>query len=286
MLIAGDLTDGPRSWNLMPMLTAFYRDVSNWFDWYGMVHTYAVRGQHDTYMRNTDMNHKTMMGVIVSAGFIKELSSDPVVFTNAGVALYGSSWGDKLVDDPYFASTIDRDMTNILVIHAPISDQSAWEGQNFFHAERFLKDNNGFNLILCGDIHRMFMINHDHRWICNTGPMIRKTADQYNFTHEPCLFVYDTQTNDLKRVKIPHRPAKEVLNRGHIAMEEARVRSILDMDKFVERVKAARSGQYKATTFENNLSQLVAASNARQSVVDLLREVTKCQLQNPQRIKV
>lgn len=284
VLIAGDLTDGPRSWQLLPDLTKFYEEVNHWVDWYG-THTYVVRGQHDTYMRNAGMNKRTIMGVLAEAGFITELGPKPIILNNE-VALYGSNWGDNVIDDSHFEWSYKPGLINILVIHAPITDQSLWEGQNYMHAERFIK-NTPYNLILCGDIHRTFAIRHESRWICNTGPMIRKDADLYSFRHRPCVFLYNTATNELDMVEIPHEPAENVLNRDHIERDQVRVKSIMDMSSFVEKVKAARSGDYKATTFEENLGQLITAGNPDTEVIKLLQEVTKCQLRaQQQRIKI
>lgn len=276
VLISGDLTDGPRSWQVLPDITNFYGMVSAWPHWRGE-HTYVVRGQHDTYMRNTNMNKRTIMGVLAEAGFVTELSGDPIVLNDNKVALYGSNWGDNIGNE-HFKWPCQQGVTNILVIHAPISDQSLWEGQDYLHAERFIK-NTPYKLVLCGDIHRTFAIKHEDRWICNTGPMIRKEASLYNFSHRPCVFLYDTASNKLELVVIPHEPAEGVLNRDHIERDQARQKSTMDMSQFVEKVKAARSGTYKATTFKDNLTQLLSAGKASAPVINLLREVTKCQLQ-------
>lgn len=283
ILISGDLTDGPRSWQLLPDITNFYGEVSCWPNWRGN-HTYVVRGQHDTYMRNTGMNKRTIMGVLTEAGFITELSNKPIIL-NDKVALYGSNWGNN-ISDSHFEWSCKQGLTNILVIHAPIADQSLWEGQDYLHAERFIKGV-PYKLVLCGDIHRTFAIKHEDRWICNTGPMIRKDASVYSFQHRPCVFLYDTLSNQLDLVVIPHKPAEDVLNRDHIDREQARIKSVMDMSHFVEKVKAARADGYKATTFGDNLKQLVATANPSTPVLNLLREVTKCQLQaQQQRIKV
>lgn len=295
VLISGDLTDGPRSWQLIPLLTNFYQAVSE-YDGGGERRgppTYVVRGQHDTYMRNTEMNPRTMMGVLAEAGLLKELTGEPVMLGaekgRRAVALYGVSWGEN-IDDPDLEWELDPEATNVLVIHAPITDQSLWEGQNYFHAERFLEDHK-FDLILCGDIHRTFAQRVDDRWICNTGPMIRKDADLYNFIHKPCVFMYDTTERTLDMLIIPHKPAQDVLNRAHIEKEQVRIQSTMDMEHFIEKIKAARGENYKASAFEDNLRLLLRTGEARSSVVSMLEEVTKCQLkeqpeQTSTRIKI
>ena len=277
VLIAGDLTDGPRSWALLPRLTNFYREVSQWPDW--LVRTYVVRGQHDVYMRNTNMNQRTIMGVLSEAGLITELGVSPTRCQTA--ALYGCSWGEE----HYEYIKTDPRMLNVLVIHAPICDQSQWEGQNYLDAQVFLNKHPQFDIILCGDIHRKFALRSGSRWIVNTGPMIRKEADPYNFTHEPAVWYYED--DKLFEVTIPHASAEHVLNRDHIERQQARIRSTLDMNEFVEKVKAARSDSYKATTFENNLRHLLHAGNPSALTLKILEQQTKWKLKpsTSQRVK-
>ena len=63
---------------------------------------------------------------------------------------------------------------------------------------------------------------------------MRKEASHYNFSHEPCFYVYDTETKKLSRGKIPCEPAKKVLSRKHI---ESSVEADTMLETFIAAVR-------------------------------------------------
>lgn len=202
LLIAGDLTEKPRSWHLLPR-------ILNQFSNYPDVRKYAVFGQHDVYMYSEEAKDATILGALYNAGLVKILSENFIRIEK--INLYGCSYGQ---DIPKVENKKEK---NILVIHAPIADRAMFSNQNYIDARSFMKENKDYDIILCGDIHRSFCIgSKEGGTILNTGPMVRKTADGYNFTHKPFFYVYDTETEKLIDVDIPHLPAEQVLSRDHI----------------------------------------------------------------------
>jgi len=221
ILQAGDLFDKPRDWFIL-------LDVIDLLKKYHDVKIACVYGQHDTYMYSVENREYTSMGVLVKNGLVQTLWDRPLA--TWGVCLYGVSFNPDL----QIPTPIDKKATNILVIHGSISDQALWPGQQYYPANKFLQDYKAYDLILCADIHRHFWFIDKGRYLVNTGPMMRKEASYYNFSHEPCFYVYDTETKKISRGKIPCEPAKKVLSRKHI---ESSVESDTMLETFIAAVR-------------------------------------------------
>lgn len=238
LILAGDIFNKPRSWFLLPEFISFLKE------YYQKVFTYAVFGQHDTYMYNEETRKNTNLGLLEAIEYIQILGSEPIDI--GGVDLYGCHYGEKIPDIK------NQDALNILSIHANISVKELWDGHEYDYAYSILRKNS-FDIILCGDIHRHFFIEANGKHMINTGPMLRLEADVYNFRHKPCFYVYDVKEKTFERIIIPHRPANEVLSRKHIkSKKEAK----LMMEDFIEGVK----------------SQKVKHSNIRKWIINFTRK--------------
>ena len=250
LIIAGDLTDKPRSWHLLPRILDMF---SNYQD----VKVFAVFGQHDTYMYSEETRDKTILGALYSAGLVEILGEKASSWSN----LFGCSYGQKIPEVEY------KNEKNILVIHAPIAEAPLFPNHKYMDAKKFLKDNKDFDIILCGDIHKEFFIfDKQNRTILNTGPMIRKTADDYNFTFKPNFMVYDTVKDKFERVEIPHRPAEEVLSREHLDITEEKE---LLRSKFTESLSKEIELDM---SFTGNLEIFLKEKQIRKGIRDILAE--------------
>lgn len=257
ILQAGDLFDKPRDWFILIDLNKMlkkYKYVLN-----------CAYGQHDTYMYSVENRVYTSMGVLWTNDLINVLSEEP---QNFGFALncdfYGASFNPNLT----IPKIVDKKKTNILVIHGTISDQAIYPGQQFYLAEQFLKDHKNFDLILCADIHRHFHFKSNDRHLVNTGPMMRKEATAYNFTHKPCFYVYDTETKKLTKETIPHEPAEQVLSRKHIE-------SSAEADTMLETFIAAVNDTDMAVGADlvDNIHAFLRKNKIEKTVCDILEEV-------------
>jgi len=144
-------------------------------------------------------------------GFVHILSAEP--FVKGEVNIYGCSYGAEV------PQVKDRSKFNILVIHKEISVAKIWAGQReFTMAEDFLKKNRAYNLILCGDIHKKFIVQDEGRIICNTGCLIRKSVDLWE--HKPGFYVYDLEKKEIEWVEIPHELPEKVMSKEHLIREE------------------------------------------------------------------
>lgn len=206
ILIAGDFSDHSNNYSILNNLAEIlraYKDLD--------VNAFAVFGQHDMKYRN---EKDTNLQILSNAGLITILGSTPVLGPDFRV--YGAGWKAP-VPRPE-----DTKMTNILVTHAPISPKSLFHGHDYIPIEEFALAHNRFSLVLCGDVHRTFMEEFNGMVVMNSGPLIRKEADEYNMTHKPGFFYIDMEEVTIDFYEVTHRPAGEVLSRSHIEKKRAK----------------------------------------------------------------
>jgi hypothetical protein len=276
VLQAGDLFDKPRDWFIL-------LDVIQLLKYY-QVKVWCVYGQHDTYMYSIENRNYTAMGVLQENGLVNILDQNPHNQAS-GYEIYGTSFNPDLqIPKP------KGKKPNILVAHATISDQALYPGQAYYSAKKFLQDYKAFDLILCADIHRHFYfketetIKHvdnrelkqkvtgeypvNERYLVNTGPMMRKEASHYNFSHEPCFYVYDTETKKLSRGKIPCEPAKKVLSRKHI---ESSVEADTMLETFIAAVRDDK--MEVGANLVDNIHKFLKKNKIDKTISNIIEEV-------------
>lgn len=198
LLQAGDFFDKPRDWNTFNRTVGILNNYSD-------VSVFCVQGQHDKYMRNDDS--VTNLSLLSKLGLITVLTPEHTIYP--GIKFWGIDFQDEMnvnksIADMVNSNTLSKSDYNILVIHAPITDTPLYPGHEFSQAEVILKANKDFQVILCGDIHKEFLIEAKNRIITNTGPMIRKEYNDYNQKHTPNFLILDTNNNHISRIVIPH----------------------------------------------------------------------------------
>ena len=254
VLQAGDLFDKPRDWFIL-------LDVIDLLKKY-QVHFACVYGQHDTYMYSIENREYTSMGVLAKNNLVQILNQYPHnlkdQFNISGVSFNPDLQMPKL---------INKHKLNILVAHATVSDIALYPGQQIYDAKKFLKDY-PYDLILCADIHRHFYFSDKGRYLVNTGPMMRKEASHYNFSHEPCFYVYDTETKKLSRGKIPCEPAKKVLSRKHI---ESSAESDVMLQTFISAVRDDK--MEVGANLVDNIHAFLKKNKIDKSICNIIEEV-------------
>lgn len=254
IIIAGDMFDKPRSWHLLPIITSLLKDYN--------VPIFCCFGQHDVYMYSELSKDKTNLGILAKAGLVTTLDEHPLSpKLKEKVSFYGCSYGQNVPE------ILDRDRFNILVIHAGITDKALWAGQDCLDATKFLQQHD-FDLIVCGDIHQKFCIKDKGGYICNSGPLLRKEASVYNFTHKPGFYIFNTESVDAPEfIEVPHQPAEEVLSRTHIEYAES-AESALN-----EFVSSIEKSEVQDEDFRTNLMSFIKSNQLPENVVNLLMEV-------------
>ena len=252
---AGDLFDKPRDWfmllDIIKLLKRYNRSIC------------CVFGQHDTYMYSIENREYTAMGVLLQNQLAINLNDSPLTINENNFTLYGTNFNPDL----QIPKPITKGL-NILVAHATISDQSLYPGQQYYSAKKFLQDYKAFDLILCADIHRHFYFSDKGRYLVNTGPMMRKEASHYNFSHEPCFYVYDTETKKLSRGKIPCEPAKKVLSRKHI---ESTVEADTMLETFIAAVRDDK--MEVGANLVDNIHKFLKKNKIDKTISNIIEEV-------------
>lgn len=248
ILQAGDLTNSSRDILFLFKFISILRKYPN-------VKLHCIWGQHNQYCRNK--NVPTTLGILHRAGLINILNKTPYKpYDNFNI--YGCSWKEKIITPK------SKDF-NILVIHAPITTKPLWQGHIYKEPERFMKSNPNFQLVLCGDIHREFIYKtKDGRIICNTGPMMRLEATEYNLKHKPKFFIYDTNKQTLKTKIIPHAESSQVMSAKHLEICENNdsLGNIYINTKQVEDMNIMKI-----------IEQLIMASKKEKSILKVIDEI-------------
>ena len=202
---AGDLSNSPRD------IQFLFKFISIRMK-YQSVEFYTIWGQHDQYNRNK--NVPTNLGILSKSNLVKIISSNSISFD--AVDLYGASWNKKIPEIQ------NEKKVNILCIHAPITKKQLWPNQVFTQANSVFekKEYRKYDLIICGDIHRHFVVKQGKQIICNTGPMLRLEATNYCMKHKPKFYVYDTFKKTFETKIIPHADPAQVMNNKHLEVIE------------------------------------------------------------------
>lgn len=243
VLIAGDVNSIPNNYSLINKLMLM---VKKYYDM--GVNFYAVYGQHDLKYRNTE---DTNLEILINSGYITLLFSTHIPKGNCH--LYGKSWSESKVPN-----VVNEDAVNILVTHESIYPEELFPNQHGNRAIDYLNKNKDFDLILCGDIHRTFMETAGNRIIINPGPLLRRTAEEYNFIHKPGFYFIDTELKQCDFIEVPHSPAEEVLTREHIESKKAK------------ELTAARADASQFLYELKRRSEIHRSSNVRDRVIDII----------------
>ena len=255
ILESGDFCDKSRDWNLL-------YELHDMLGYYG-VPIFCVQGQHDYYYRSKLGNNASTMGILQKAGLVRILLHPGYLpQTMQKWKIYPVNWGEDV--------TIPKDNGNkILLAHIPISPIKVYPGQKVTTTKQLTKLNEAWDLVLLGDIHRHFCYGN----VINTGPMMRLEATEYNMTHKPSFYVYDTTTRTLIRKIIPHKPADEVLDIAHIKIDSE---SNYDEDKINELAEAMQQ-TFKDDPQKKKLIEILAkkkvSKSVRKIIIDTFNEV-------------
>ena len=267
ILQAGDFCDAPRSWYLLPELTDILKE-------YG-VPIYCVFGQHDTYMYNEETRGRTTLGVLQKAGLLTVLDPViPIVLNNpvggdSDISVYGASFGTNLGRVPSKGFTVG-------VAHVSVSDRPLYPNHVYTDAKKYLDQNPEYDLILVADCHRRFEASDEKgRVLINTGPILRKEANEYNLTHMPKVVLFDTEKPMYKWIDVPAEAPQLVLNRDHL---ERASESKSMLDEFVQNIKDQQekigSQEYRGT-FLDNLWKFTQENEVEKEALTILAKITE-----------
>lgn len=263
VIISGDIHSISNNYSVLNLFSAFLYKYKNLG-----VNTFVVYGQHDLKYRNKE---DTNLQIMINSGLINLIPNSGLAYSNNGIffKIYGAGWmeGIPKIEDP--------NIMNILVIHAPISPVSLFNAQNYINAKSFI-DSNGFDIVLCGDVHRTFIEESNGKVCLNSGPILRREAEEYSFIHKPGFWFINLKTIDIEFREIPAKTAEEALTREHINKLNKKKEGFeaASAAKFLYELKN-RSGKSKIMKIDERMKAVIlddknGLSKSAKNVIEIL----------------
>lgn len=225
ILLAGDLSHRP-FWG--DRLLNYFIDILKDFQ---DVDIYMVCGQHDLPNHRLDKWKEGGVGVLSKNGHVKVLTEK---FQN----IQPFSYGEEIKDTG----------SEIVLLHAMIiksQKEKLWYDQKADHAKRVMRKLPTAKLILSGDNHQSFVVEHEGQVLVNSGSISRSNANQID--HKPSVYLWYAEDNTVERVFLPFD--KDVIDRSHIDITKKRDTRI---ESFVNRLDESYDIDFN---FEKNLEE-------------------------------
>jgi DNA repair exonuclease SbcCD nuclease subunit len=248
VIIAGDLHAISNDYEVLARFAAFllkYQELDT--------HVWAVYGQHDLKYRNPE---NTNLDILVKSGLINIIPPEGI--TNGGIRICGCGWMDE-VPEP------DMTRINVLVIHAPISPKALFHGHSYIDAWAFMYEH-PFDITICGDVHRTFCEDNDGHVCLNSGPLLRREADEYSFAHKPGFWFLNLDEISFDFVSVEHTPSEECLTRKHISKSKEKKSSFDEANtaKFLYELKN-RTDAGKIMKIEDRMKSRILSKDSELS---------------------
>jgi DNA repair exonuclease SbcCD nuclease subunit len=233
ILVAGDLGHRPQWPN---WLIEKFMERINFYD----PSINVVLGQHDIPEHNVELYPKSGVGVLIQSDHVSLIPKD-------GPEFFGFDYGEDIYhDDCKDCVAVAHQMV--------IEDKAEWPGQVADSALSLLKKFKRYKLILSGDNHKPFVVEHEGRILVNPGSMMRSTADQAD--HKPRVYLWDGEV-----VEPVYLPIEEgVISREHIDVVQDRDSRIT---AYVDRLKT----NYEiGLDFKKNMAEHFKANRTRKEI--------------------
>jgi len=240
------------------------RYVINKLKKYSDVKILTIFGQHDLRYHSSDKKN-TPLSVLEAAKVVTIIQNDTPICLNTmrtkeekAVYLYGVSWKEKI-------PTQLLNGINILSLHDLVTEEGkGWEKKKTKVHSLFEKTK--FDLMVTGDNHKSFAYSDGERHLINCGSLLRSNIDQNE--HTPCVFIYDSNKETIKKLNVPIEPFKAVMNVEKAKKERKKNE---ELGTFVDGLK--NDVKLTGLDFKNNLIVYVEANKIRNGVNSVLKEV-------------
>lgn len=207
----------------------------------------CIAGQHDLPNHNFENLNKSSLGVLQSAGIVNVLN---IPFGDIGVV--------------YEIKNKKIAMTHRMILKPDDKQDKIIGGMDTI---KLLKKYPEYDLILTGDNHKSFTVEHEGRLLVNPGSMMRMTAGQIN--HKPRVYLWDAEKNEVEIVYLPIE--KDVISREHIEIQKEKDAKI---EAFINRMKQ----DYEIDiSFDSNMKSFLQSNEVRPSVEKIIWEEMRCQ---------
>lgn len=208
---------------------------------------YSVYGNHDLPQHNMSIREKCGLYNLIINGVASILDD--------GSEWEGCSWRETPTNIPY-----NTDNTVLIWHKMTYQNQLPYPGCTEPKATKLLRKYNEYNLIVTGDNHQSFVVEYDGRLLVNPGCITIQDASMID--HEPSVYLYSAQTNEVKRVKIPQHSAE--FSTEHLEISKEKNERI---ESFISKLK---SGWKVELDFEANLKRFQKKNKIKQSIMEII----------------
>jgi DNA repair exonuclease SbcCD nuclease subunit len=158
----------------------------------------AIPGQHDLPNHSIDLYDKSGLSVLEAAGVATVLiNRNGAFYDGKDFTITGFPFGVE--PEPLKEKTIKR---SIVMIHElVVYSQQPWPGAEAEKARGILKKLKNYDLILSGDNHQQFTLEHQNRLLVNPGPIFRTNALMTEY--QPKVYLWFAENNSIEEVLIP-----------------------------------------------------------------------------------
>jgi predicted phosphodiesterase len=207
---------------------------------------YTVLGNHDLPQHSMELFRKCGVYTLEKANKIHVLP-----FCHFGTS-----------PDEYkeFEGSVNFGGPKILVWHHLTYLQKPYPEATGGMAEGLLMKYPKFSLIVTGDNHCSFSVQHEGRLLVNPGNLTRQVADQIDF--QPRVALWYAEDNSITWVNLPIQEG--VISRAHIEQKQER-------DERINAFVSSLEGDWKATmSFEDNLENFISANEVEKNVESII----------------
>lgn len=230
---AGDLFD---HWKPSPnLLTHAVTNLPKQF--------YTIYGQHDLPQHSLDLNYKSGMKTLESAGIVNILP--------------GYHFGQT----PNGTPSMQVKGLNILVWHHLTYVTKPYPEATGGMVEGLIRKHPEYDLIITGDNHTSFSVkSYEKQLLVNPGNLTRQTADQIDY--KPRVALWYAEDNSIEWIPLPIQ--SDVISRGHIDIKEQR-------DQRIQAFVSKLNGDWQAElSFEDNLNRFFETNPTREETKQII----------------
>lgn len=217
-----------------------------------------VPGNHDLPAHNLDLYNKSGMRVLETAGINRTMFKEDMIGTSDFI-IFSFPWGVELKPD----TTEPFEGRKVALCHVfTYPGRKPWPGCKAPRAKGIMRKLKGFDLIITGDNHQPFTIEHDGQLLVNPGSLCRLTAGQAE--HKPRVYLWYAENNTVEPVYVPIE--KDIITRTHIESKEERDER---MEAFVSRLD---DDFEVGLSFDENLTEFMSTNDISKPVKRIINE--------------
>jgi DNA repair exonuclease SbcCD nuclease subunit len=228
---------------------------------------YAIPGQHDLPNHQLSQWRQSAIGVLHQAEAVTILGVDGEKYRSLqepGLwSVFTFAYGEE-IRNPSDMNEEGRDWQTplIAIVHILVTEGKREDKDQFLMgaepALSLLKKYDEYSLILTGDNHKPFVVEHEGRLLVNPGSLLRTTADQAD--HKPRIYLWYHGENRVEPVYLPIEEG--VIDRSHIDSQEAK-------DERIEAYVVRLSEEVEVgLSFEGNLEAYFKSNRIKKAVQD------------------